>query len=131
MVTKKSIRYPLHPPETRVRIVFTADRGDVQAFVVKLEYNRNPAWHEIDDWHTVARFDHNPDPGQGHDIRDEGLHMDLCNLRGQRYDRVWGFAQVTPNEAIDYCENYFAKYGHLLAKEFERRNGIDGRWHST
>jgi hypothetical protein len=30
-----------------------------------------------DGWHEVVRFDHNPENLMGHDITEEGLHMDV------------------------------------------------------
>jgi len=48
------------------------------SFAFKLEYNRS-VHYEMEEaaYHEVARLDHNVAPNRGHDIREEGIHMDL------------------------------------------------------
>lgn len=62
-------------PKTRICANINAERGDVMNFVVAYEYRLR------DLWETVAQFDHGPESLYGHDIAEEGLHMDLYKDR--------------------------------------------------
>lgn len=57
----------------RVRVRFGADieRGNVERFLVQLEYRL------VSGWTTIVRSDHNPTTEYGHDATEEGAHMDL------------------------------------------------------
>lgn len=60
-----------HQP-AQIRAGLSTDRGDVTQFFAQLEYWLDGEWLE------VVRFDHNPDTDFGHDIMEDGLHMDIC-----------------------------------------------------
>lgn len=60
----------------------TTDRGDVVNFVVAYEYKLR------DSWMMVARFDHAQESPHGHEITEEGLHLDL--FRGDRNIGLYG-----------------------------------------
>lgn len=47
------------------------EAGAPKRFVVQLERRID------DDWWEVVRFDHDPENPMGHDITQEGLHMDV------------------------------------------------------
>ncbi|WP_449405156.1 DUF7718 family protein [Halorhabdus amylolytica] len=54
----------------------------------------------------MARFDHDPQSPYGHDIEEEGLHMDLYK-QGQKYRIVRSkFPYVPVNHAPRYCIEY-------------------------
>jgi hypothetical protein len=55
-------------PYARIRKAVETEQGDVTRFVVQLECNVNPGPLEPNDWRQVARFDHEPDLGMGHDV---------------------------------------------------------------
>jgi hypothetical protein len=54
----------------QIRVGLSTERGDVTAFFVQLEY-----WYD-GEWLEVARFDHAHETPLGHDVEDEGLHLD-------------------------------------------------------
>lgn len=111
------------PPYTRIRTYFATDRGQVIRFVVKLEYNISENTALINDWEEVARFDHNPNARNGHDIAEEGLHIDIVEPNGDD-KRGWGFPDVPVNEAPRWCERYFEENHRRLTKRYAKRAGI-------
>lgn len=102
--------YPI-PISGRVRIhtMLGVTRGDVDWFVVQLEYNLEPAPTADDNWDVVARADHQPEMSWGHDIREEGLHIDLYE-NGEKVEREWYYSDIPVNEAPEWCETQFKKY---------------------
>lgn len=58
-------------PHARVRVEIEKQEGIPTRFVIQLERRID------DDWHQVVRFDHNPANPMGHDLTEEGLHMDI------------------------------------------------------
>jgi len=112
------------PPYTRIRVAFGTIRGDVDWFVVNLEYNVSENTTLYDEWKTVARFDHNPSAVNGHDIRDEGLHIDLCDPDGS-VNKGYGFPPVSVNEAPAYCETYFKKHHLRITRRYAKLAGIE------
>lgn len=117
-------------PYTRLRVFIVTKRGDVQKFTLQLEYDLNPEFLELSQWVPIARFDHNPRSDKGHDVRQEGLHMDILDANNTKHDVFRGFPEI-PDElslcdAPAYCENYLRKHEDVLTARFEKRNGIDG-----
>lgn len=111
-------------PYTRIRTIINTMRGDVSAFVVKLEYNVSQDPAIIGRWEPVARFDHNPDGQYGHDITEEGLHMDVA-LPGKDDKKVRGFPEVPLNQAPKWCEGYFEENHLPLTKRFCYEYGLE------
>lgn len=92
----------------------------VTEFCVQLEYNV-AVHYEMDrnSWRAVARFDHNVSPHRGHDIRDEGLHMDLFPKTD--YEReVKDFPAVPLRDAPNYSRRFLEeRHSHYLGR-YER-----------
>lgn len=76
-------------PYARIRRSFRIHDGVPERFVVQLEYNLNAPDDVLaePDWAQVARFDHEPDNPMGHDVTEEGLHMDIY-FDGERVKRT-------------------------------------------
>lgn len=103
-------------PRLRIRTEFAKHRGDVTRFVVQLEYNARPDVLEADDWRQVARFDHDPAAPNGHDVTEEGLHMDVYS-DGEKVAVARDFPEISPNGAIDFCEEFlYEQRDELLAR---------------
>lgn len=66
-------------PYARIRRELVTEQGEVRRFVAQLEYDvaATPTGQSTPDWRTVARFDHDISGEQSHDVREEGLHMDI------------------------------------------------------
>lgn len=121
---KRKYTKPVHLPYTRIRTVIVTKQGDVRSFIVKLEYNVADEPAVAENWNGVARFDHNPDGEDGHDIREEGLHMDLCEP-GEEDKRAWGFPEKTVSEAPAFCEEYFEENHLRLTKRYCKKYGLN------
>jgi hypothetical protein len=115
MATEKSPEYGIndstyeviiHAPIARRRTYLDTDKGELRRFYVQLEYNRRPSFDQRDDWVDIARFDHQPGNEYGHNIRKEGLHMDLCHP-SESDRRVTDFPRVPLKQAPYFCEDYF------------------------
>lgn len=78
--------------------------GGVRWFVVQLEYNPAP-WLD-DDWKEVARFDHQPDSPGGHDVYEEGLHVDLYQMDGTKRKIYPKHSELPDNvgKVLHYCK---------------------------
>lgn len=91
---------------TRIRVLLTHVRGRITSFLIKLEYRPKPL--QQSDWTEIARFDHNP-KGRGHDITEEGLHVDVTLRDGQEitywYDGYSGSCDL--DEVISDCAKLF------------------------
>jgi len=67
------------------------------------------------DWLEVVRFDHNPDTEMGHDITEDGLHMDIYR-DGQKYHL---------NRAPRYCTTYIREHANRLIRRFEQWHNVN------
>lgn len=99
--------------------------GDILTeFCVQLEYNTNAYLTYADaDWYQVARFDHNVADDQGHDIREEGLHLDVYNKHGKEYVET-NFGTPPLQQAPKICRDYLERNHDDYLAEFERRIGV-------
>lgn len=114
-------------PYTRIRRDYDTERGQVVRFVIQLEYCLDDEFYwpqHCDDWQAVARFDHNPRAPDGHDVREEGLHLDV--YRGDdEYERTTDFPFVPVNEAPRWCEEYFEENLDFLLERFEQLHDLN------
>lgn len=60
--------------DCQVTVGFDRHRNHVPCFLVRLHYT--PAFTPIR-WTAIARFDHNETAAQGHDIFQQGIHVDV------------------------------------------------------
>jgi hypothetical protein len=121
MPTRKFTRV-LDYPSTRLRFYLKRERNVTAAFVIQLEYNIQPSWTQPNDFHPVVRFDH--DITGPHDVRDEGLHMDVLLVGDRKFDVLRGFPSMSLNKYPPFCV-WFIEHEHdRLVREFEKRNGF-------
>lgn len=103
---------------TRVRVNLTHIRGRITSFLVKLEYLSREYWQ--DDWTEIARFDHNPDGG-GHDVIEEGLHVDVTLHDGTEvtywYDDYYQSYDL--DEIISNCVRLFESQPSQFIEVYE------------
>lgn len=107
-------------PEARIRVELETVRGEVRRFVVQLEYERD------DGWQPVVRFDHDPDAEHGHDVTQEGLHMDVFR-DGEKYRVERGFPPVSLSHASGYCQWFINERAERLLERFEEWHDLDRR----
>jgi len=116
-------------PYTQIRVEIALNSGDVESFVVQLEYNFETDPIQPDEWKIVARFDHHPLMEWGHDIRKEGLHMDIYRNE-YKLKVARNFPTVTVNAAPAFCEAFFDTNHDRLIDQFERWHGLQGNRYS-
>lgn len=104
----------------RRRIGYSHDRGEVTRFVVQLEYRTNDGWAEI------VRFDHDPGSDHGHDVAQEGVHMDVYRDNVKiRAEEV--FPPMPASEALSFAEGHLAQHAERYIRRFEEWHGIGKR----
>ena len=110
-------RSPLQYGVTRIRVEIGKLRGDVRWFVVQLEKNTEDGFGTNQNWGQAARFDHHPEADWGHDIREEGLHIDLYR-NGQKMQVRRSFPNISVNRAPAYCEKYLTEMEEKILRSF-------------
>ncbi|MDX1746652.1 MAG: hypothetical protein R3324_11995 [Halobacteriales archaeon] len=108
-------------PYARIRRIVEKERGRVSRFVIQLEYDvgRVDSEKSTPSWRVVARFDHDSAGAGGHDVTEEGLHMDVYR-GGLRYRRARGYPTLPPGEAMRFAERHLVENSRRLIARFER-----------
>lgn len=65
---------PIAHPECLVTVGFDRQETHIPRFMVALQYLQSPVPLT---WEMIARFDHNETSTDGHDLYDEGIHIDV------------------------------------------------------
>lgn len=99
-------------------------KGDVRAVYVQLEYNLAQRCDGKGDWTDIARFDHNPSSEEGHDIRREGLHMDIVHPNGDDRKTTHFAPGIKVNSAPGVCEDYFDKNNEKICRKYANWKGL-------
>lgn len=102
----------------QIRAGLSTDQGDVTRFFIQLEYWLDREWLE------VVRFDHNPDTEFGHDITEDGLHMDIYR-NGEKCRLKEDFPPVELNRAPRYCTTYIREHADRLIRRFEQWHNVN------
>lgn len=94
--------------QTRLRLFLGRVPGEgLTRFRVQLEH------HVIDEWQQIVGSDHNPGSDAGHDVTEEGVHLDVYR-GGDRIDRKRLFGSTTPENALtiadDHIKENFERY---------------------
>jgi hypothetical protein len=106
---------------TRVRIGYSHDHGDVTRFVVQLEYRL-----DVDEWREVVRYDHDPASDHGHDVTDEGLHIDIYR-DGRKFATEFVASPEPAGIALDRAEEHLRRNHERFTERFETWHGIRNR----
>jgi len=102
---------------TRVRLGYSHDRGDVTRFVLQLEYCLDGEWQE------VVRYDHDPAGEFGHDVNEEGLHIDVYR-DGEQYRTEYVAPPMPAGLALDRAEDHLGENLKGFTNRFEKWHGI-------
>jgi len=105
---------------TRVRLGYSHDRGEVTRFVVQLEYCVEGEWRE------VVRYDHDPASEFGHDVTEEGLHIDVYR-DGEQYRTEYVAPPMPAGLALDRAEDHLSNNLEGFTTRFEQWHGIRTR----
>ena len=101
----------------RRRLGYTHVRGNVTRFVLQLEYRRG------DGWTPIVRYDHDPASTHGHDVENEGLHLDVYR-DGRKVRTEWVAPPMPAGVALDVAEDHLNENAQRFVRRFER-------WHGT
>lgn len=118
--------YEVTPPPDRLadrvqlRTAFTTEKGEVVRFLVQLEY-----WLD-GNWAHVVRYDHDREAPGGHDIAEEGLHMDVLR-DGQKVDVKDVSGPISPAEGLNRAEDDLRENAERYIKRFEKWHDIRDR----
>lgn len=114
-------------PTTQLRVEIDVAEGSIRRFVVQLEYDANWSYDttEPSRWEPIARFDHEPNSTFGHDIVEEGLHLDVYR-DGEKHLVQRGFPQIPLSDAPAWCEGYLRENASSFVDRFEAWHGLDG-----
>lgn len=98
----------------------SSDDGRITAFLVDLQYATDPVRR---DFTQIARFDHNDTSAQGHDVRREGLRLDIERQTGGTV-RLWPAKAPVPRNlgmVIRSCQEYLDENADFLVDVYEGR----------
>lgn len=101
---------PTPHPRCEIGVGFDVRQGSVRRFLVQLQLasaDDEPASQQI------ARIDHNPNSAVGHDVRAEGVHVDVVLADGsERTVRPPGgrFTHRDLGDLIDHAIEYFRSH---------------------
>ena len=99
--------------QSQIRVGTTVEDGAVTKFLRQLEYRVG------DDVREVVRFDHDPESEGGHDVAQEGLHMDVYrDGEKSRTERIG--PPEPPNRALTRAEGHSAEHAERYIRRFER-----------
>lgn len=99
-------------PDAQLRFILDTN-GIPSRFLIQLEYRVE------DSWEPVVHFDHNPAAHDGHDIVEEGLHMDIYR-DGEQYMTKTDFPPVQLSVAPRYCVSYIKNNADRLLRRYEQ-----------
>ena len=107
-------------PQTRIRLGYSHDRGEVTRFVVQLEYKLG------DRWLQVVRYDHDAEgPTEAtHDVTEEGLHIDIYR-EDEKHRTEYISPPMPAGEALDRAEDHLAQNLEGFIHRFETWHGIN------
>ena len=95
----------------RRRLGYSHDHGEVTRFVVQLEYLYE------DGWTPVVHYDHDPASMHGHDVTDEGLHLDVYR-DGETYRQEYVAPPMPAGVALDFAEDLGGEPEDYDAEEY-------------
>ena len=94
-----------------------AEEGDVEKFVVRL-HRQGPGVDPV--WTVIGRFDHNATDGpRGHDLYEEGLHVDVATPEGMRKARLSHGPLPEEGTLIRSCMDYLRNHVSYFIRCFE------------
>lgn len=104
--------------KAQLRRGIATERGRVSRFFAQLEYLLGNEWAE------VVRFDHDEDAEGGHDVTEEGVHMDVYR-DGKKIDTVQIAGPMPAGEALDLAEDHLAEELERLIRRFEQWHNLN------
>lgn len=109
-------------PDTRVRMGYDHERGQVTRFVHQLEYRIDV---DEDAWRVVVRYDHDSLGSEEatHDVTEEGLHIDIYR-DGEVYRTEYVAPPMPAGKGLDRAEDHLAQNLEQFVTRFEEWHEI-------
>lgn len=107
-----------------VGVGFSTESGRITAFLVDLQYSADAV---IDGFTQIARFDHNESTVHGHDVRREGLHLDV-ERRSDTKLRLWPAPDSIPRNlglVVRQCLEYLIDNVDLFVQIYDGQRRPD------
>jgi len=101
-----------------IGVGFARQQGDVTRFLVDLQYTESIL---SPDYTQIARIDHNPGSPAGHDIRNEGIHIDARRKHGQneKYYPAYSHIPSDLGDVIKASADYLGRNASFFVKFYE------------
>lgn len=117
----REFRRPL-PGPIQARVAYDHNRGEIERFLVQLEYHHGGEWRE------VVRYDHDAvgSDEAAHDVTEEGLHVDIYR-DGETEATEYISPPLEASVAMDRAEDHLSKNLQRFVKRYERWHGINDR----
>lgn len=96
----------------RKRLGYDRSRNEITRFVVQLEYAA------ADEWCAVVRYDHDAIGEFGHDVSEDGLHVDVYR-DGEKYRTEYVAPPMPAKRALDRAEDHLANNLEGFIRRFE------------
>lgn len=106
--------------QIQIRRGIKTDRGEVTKFLLQLEYRLEHEWAE------VVRFDHDSASEGGHDVTEEGLHMDIYR-DGQKVETEDLFPSLPADKALGFAEEHLTEHSEQYIRRFEQWHDLNPR----
>ena len=116
-------------PDCHITVGFDRKRGYIPRFLVQLHYqaSTNPVR-----WTEIARMDHNETDPLGHDVYQEGLHVDVARRSADtvHLDVRHGALATNRGMVVRRCVDYFKREAAYFVDVYEGRISPGGppRW---
>lgn len=111
-----------------VTVGFDSTQTVLPRFLVRLHYvsGRGPV-----EWTVIARMDHNEVSPTGHDVYDEGLHVDIDRRTSREVTRepTHPPLPVSRGRVLRACVNYLNEHTDWFVDVYEERKGPDNPPH--
>jgi hypothetical protein len=123
------VGFGLVPLLDHITIGFDQSQGHIPRFLVLLHYqtSKSPG-----NWTEIARMDHNETPNQGHDVYQEGLHVDIARRSERAVHLQIRHGPLPSNRGVVLraCVEYLRDEAEYFIDVYEDRRSPGGppRW---
>ena len=104
--------------KARRRTWLTLGDNTAARFAVQLEYRLG------DEWVEVVRSDHDPASEMGHDVTEEGVHLDIYR-EGEKIRAEEIFPPMPADHALNAVQNHISEQAEGYVKRFEKWHDIN------